>query len=62
MSIPGKNKVTFIMEIYRVSTEDIPCTNRFQNYCIPYSNRKTCFRIIKAKSLGATQFSPSSSL
>lgn len=27
MSVPSKNKVSFIMKIYRVSTEHIPCMN-----------------------------------
>lgn len=63
ISVPGKDKVSFVMRIYG---DSIKCTGMYKltsKYCIllPYPNRKTCFQIIKDKNLGATQFSPASS-
>lgn len=64
MSVPVKDKVSFVMRIYGASTEHIAMNKLISKsfFLSPYPNRQTCFQIIKAKSLGATQFSPASSL
>lgn len=63
ISVPDKDKISFVMRIYGDSIKCIAMYKLSSKYCVllPYSNRKTCFQIIKDKSLGATQFSPASS-
>lgn len=64
MSGPVKDKVSLVMRIYEASIEHVAVYKLILKYCILslYPNRKTCFQIIKDKYLGATQFSPASSL